>query len=78
MTKYSQTIVKPERIAKLVDETAVLLRPAVKEESEAKLARFDKVVAGETPAGGGGFGGLNPPRAARTRGSGGPNGGIQK
>ncbi|WP_434386150.1 CotH kinase family protein [Melittangium boletus] len=38
---------KPERVKALVDETAAAIRPAVKDESEEKLARFEKLVAGE-------------------------------
>jgi spore coat protein H len=63
---FNETFGRPERIHRQVDELAALLRPAVTEESAEKLARFDKVVAGEPvgPAGfGGGFGGP-PMRAA--------------
>lgn len=59
MNEFSKTIFKPERFHQQVDQIAKSIRPAVLEESEEKLARFDKVVAGETitPAGFGGFGG---------------------
>ena len=63
MKEFSETIFNPERIHRQVDEIAAAIRPAVQEESEEKLARFDKVVAGEAvgPAGfGGGFGGRRP------------------
>jgi spore coat protein H len=59
----NETLGRPERLHGQVDEFATLLRPAVAEESAEKLARFDKVVAGEPvgPAGfGGGFGGPPP------------------
>jgi hypothetical protein len=36
-----------------VDEVAAAIRPAVQEESESKLARFDQVVAGQSVSGGG-------------------------
>ena len=59
MSEFSKTIFKPERFHQQVDQIAKSIRPVVLEESEEKLARFDKVVAGETvtPAGFGGFGG---------------------
>jgi len=57
MTEFNQSIFKPERLTRQVDETAALIRPAVSEESEAKLASFDKRVAGESSGGRGGFGG---------------------
>lgn len=49
----------PERIGQQVDELGKALRDAVKEESEAKLPRFDQAVAGKMlqPVGFGGFGG---------------------
>src|SRR5205823_7494609 len=54
--EFNKTIFKPERFHQQVDEIAAAIRPAVQEESEEKLARFDKVVAGE-PVPPGGFGG---------------------
>lgn len=60
LAEFSQTIFKPARFLQQVDEVAAAIRPAVREESEEKLAQFDKVVAGESvePAGPGGlFGG---------------------
>jgi hypothetical protein len=54
----NQTLCSPERFYAQVDEIAAALRPAVQEESEEKVARFDQVVAGKgvAPAGfGGGF-----------------------
>jgi hypothetical protein len=68
MQEFSETIFQPERLQRQVDELAAVLRPAVQEESDEKLARFDRVVAGEPvgPVGfGGGFGGP-PPKADRT------------
>ena len=61
-SEFSETIFKPKRFHKQVDELAAALRPAVKDESAFKLERFDKVVSGKTvePArfgGGGGPGG---------------------
>jgi hypothetical protein len=47
LAEFSDTIFKPERLIQQVDQVAAAIRPAVKAESEAKLARFDKVVAGE-------------------------------
>jgi spore coat protein CotH len=57
LDEFGKTIFRPERIAQQVDEIAVVIRPAVQEESEAKLARFDKVVAGELLSSPGPFGG---------------------
>jgi hypothetical protein len=58
LDEFSKTIFSPERLAKQVDEVAAAIRPAVQEESESNLARFDKAVAGETiqSAGRGPFG----------------------
>ncbi|MBI4326347.1 MAG: CotH kinase family protein, partial [Chloroflexi bacterium] len=53
LDEFSKTIFRPERLALQVDEIAAAIRPAVQEESESKLARFDKVVAGENLQGGG-------------------------
>lgn len=55
LDEFSQTIFKPERFHRQVDELAAVLRPAVADESPQKLAAFDRAVAGEPPAGGGGF-----------------------
>lgn len=61
LKEINETIGRPERINKQVDQIAAALRPAVKDESEEKLARFDKAAAGESvePAG---FGGGGPRR----------------
>jgi hypothetical protein len=88
LDEFNKTIFKPERFHDQVDEIAAAIRPAVQEESQEKLERFDKVVAGEpVPPGGfgGGFGGPRPggdaqrlargdsdPPQARTEGGGGP------
>jgi spore coat protein H len=48
MKEFSKTIFVPERFSQQVDEIAAAIRPAVAEESDVKLARFDKVVAGES------------------------------
>jgi spore coat protein CotH len=47
LREFSKTICRPERIQRQVDELAAVLRPAVGEESQEKLARFDNLVAGE-------------------------------
>ncbi len=62
LKEFSQTIFQPERFLRQVDELAALIRPAVAEESEAKLARFDAAVSGKPgePAGFGGFGRSGP------------------
>ena len=75
MAEFSKTIFQPERFENQVDEIAPAIRPAVREESKEKLARFDKVVAGESvePAG---FGGGRPARGPGQDG-GGPGGFMQ-
>ncbi len=50
LEEFSRTIFLPERFHAQVDELAAAIRPTVAEESEEKLARFDKAVAGETVA----------------------------
>ena len=59
LDESNKSVFKPERFYQQVDEIASVIRPAVKEESETALERFDKVVAGESaePAG---FGGPRP------------------
>ena len=62
LTEFSGTLFKPERFHRQVDELAVVLRPAVKDESAQRLARFDHAVAGEVPRGDAGlFRGANIP-----------------
>jgi spore coat protein H len=53
LKELSETLARPERFQRQVDELAPVLRPYVAAESGAKLARFDKAVAGElvVPAG---------------------------
>ena len=53
LDQYSKTIFQPERFHHQVDEIAAAIRPAVQEESDAKLKRFDTVVSGNPvePAG---------------------------
>ena len=71
LDEFSKTIFKPDRFRQQVEEIAAAIRPAVKEESDEKLARFDKVVAGE-PVSPAGFGGaLEGPRPGG-EGAGGP------
>ncbi|HOK76783.1 MAG TPA: CotH kinase family protein, partial [Verrucomicrobiota bacterium] len=48
LREFSRTIFRPERFHQQVDEIAAAIRPFVREESEEKLARFDRVVAGES------------------------------
>jgi spore coat protein CotH len=57
--EFNQSVFKPEKFFQQVDEIASVIRPAVSEESEVALERFNKVVAGESvePAG---FGGAGP------------------
>jgi spore coat protein H len=47
IAEFNKTLFVADRIARQVDETAAAIRPAVAEESQSKLARFDKVVAGQ-------------------------------
>src|SRR5262249_34712948 len=47
LTEFSETLFKPERCARQVDEVAAVIRPAVQGESETKLERFDQAVAGQ-------------------------------
>ncbi len=58
----NETLGRPERLHLQVDDLAKVIRPAVADESEEKLARFDKAVAGEPvgPVFGAGFGGPPP------------------
>jgi len=74
MKEFSETIFKPERIQRQVDEVAAALRPAVQEESAQLLARFDEVVAGNAIAGFG-PGGPGSPGGGGTR-FGGQGGGF--
>jgi spore coat protein H len=50
MREFSRTIFTAGRIRQQVDELSPVLRPAVKEESEEMLARFDRSVAGKDAA----------------------------
>ena len=62
LTEFSGTLFKPERFHRQVDELAVVIRPAIKEESDQRLLRFDRAVAGEVPPGDAGmFRGANIP-----------------
>jgi hypothetical protein len=72
LDEFGKTIFKPERIAQQVDQLAAAIRPAVQEESESKLARFDRLVAGELVSAPGPFGGgqtkpIKPFAKARTQ-----------
>jgi spore coat protein CotH len=70
MKEFSKTIFAPERFSRQVDELAAAIRPAVQQESEVKLARFDKVVRGEAVEHSGPGGG---PRGRMRAGDGGPD-----
>ena len=48
MNEFSRTLFNPQRLRQQVDDLAVVLRQAVQEESAAKLAAFDREVAGES------------------------------
>ena len=66
--EFSATLFKPERFHQQVDELAVALRPAVKDESAQRLLRFERAVAGEVPPGNAGmFHGANIPIKAFVR-----------
>jgi hypothetical protein len=47
LSEFSTSVFLPGRTSQLVDLFGAAIRPAVKEESERKLARFDQVVAGQ-------------------------------
>lgn len=71
MQEFGRTLFEPDRIARQVDEMAAVIRPAVREESESRLARFDRLVAGEVFSAPGPFGGgqtkpIKPFSKART------------
>lgn len=74
MKEFSQSLFRPERFCRQVDEVATAIRPAVQAESAEKLARFDQAVAGES-VGPAGFGG-GPPGGDRLIGRGPVQGGI--
>jgi spore coat protein CotH len=80
LDEFNKTIFKPERFDPQVDEIAAAIRPAVREESEEKLARFDQVVAGDPVPPGGFGGGFGRPRPGGDGGGprfGGPGGFFQ-
>ena len=77
MKEFSGTIFQPEGIQRQVDELALVLRPAVQEESAQLLARFDQVVAGKAVVPGG-FGGPPPGAADAASSSSSPRGGQDK
>ena len=45
MKEFDGTIFLPERLYKQVDELAPAIRPAIAEEAEASVRRFDQVIA---------------------------------
>ena len=62
LTEFSTTLFKPDRFHRQVDELAGVIRPAIKEESDQRLLRFERAVAGEVPPGDAGmFRGANIP-----------------
>lgn len=73
LNEFSRTIFNPDRFARQVDELAETIRPAIQEESAAKLDRFDQLVAGlvweregAPPFGGGRVKPIKPFTRART------------
>jgi spore coat protein H len=73
LNEFSKTIFSPDRLAQQMDEVAAAIRPAVQEESESKVDRFDKLVAGQTlerggapPFGGGRIKPIKPFAKVRT------------
>ena len=73
LEEFSKTLFSPERFARQVDEVAAVVRAAVREESESKLDRLDKLVAGQTlerggapPFGGGRVKPIKPFTVVRT------------
>jgi spore coat protein H len=56
MAEFSKSIFQPERFAKQVDELKAAIRPAIKEESDEKLAAFDQTINGEEAVSSGRFG----------------------
>jgi spore coat protein H len=68
LREFSGTIFKPDRFHAQVDELGKVIRPAVGEESKEKLARFDKVVAGEPVAATGGPGPFATPTVKPIKG----------
>jgi hypothetical protein len=61
LLKFGHTLFDPERLHRQVDELATVLRTAVAEESNEKLARFDAVVAGSNIEAMGFGGRMGPP-----------------
>jgi len=73
LQELSKTTLSPEHIIAQVDSLAPILRPAVQQESQEKLARFDEVVAGKIPSpsntpgfGGPGFPGFQAPKPIKS------------
>jgi len=68
LKEFQDTLFRPERFAKLVDEVAARIRPVVAQENPGKLAAFDQAVAGQVADGGGeGFGGPRGPFGMRAK-----------
>ena len=47
LAEFNKTILEPERIHRLVDELAAVLRAPIQEESPERRSEFDKAVAGQ-------------------------------
>jgi spore coat protein H len=60
MREFSETIFKPERLLRQVDDLAPVIRAAVGQESPEKLVRFDQCVAGTVIERAGGLDGPGP------------------
>ncbi len=62
LRELNQTLCQPARLRQQVDETALAIRPAIAEESQDLLNRFDRTIAGDpvTPWGPGGPDGPGP------------------
>lgn len=53
LDEFSKTIFQPERLHEQMDAIAAAIRPAVREESTTKLARFERLLTSGTPEPGG-------------------------
>ncbi len=67
LQEFSQGVFKPDRVHKLVDEVAPVLRPAIREESATKLNLFEKGLAGQSVSPDFGDGEQKGPRGIRNQ-----------
>lgn len=67
MREFQSSLFQPERLARQVDEVAAVIRDSVKLDGADKLARFDKVVAGDAVPTLGFSGEAGAPRANAAR-----------